>query len=72
MTTMTNEPLLTVKQVAERLQVNPVTVHRWLRGGRMRGSLLSDRMGWRIPESEVQRMYNEGVRSAGDGERSED
>jgi excisionase family DNA binding protein len=58
---MNDEPLLTVKQVAERLQVNPVTVHRWLRAGRMRGSLLSDRMGWRIPESEVRKLVNEGV-----------
>jgi excisionase family DNA binding protein len=64
MTTMIDEPLLTVRQVAERLQVNPVTVHRWLRAGRMRGSLLSDRMGWRIPESEVRRLLAQGGLSA--------
>ncbi|MHB8574361.1 MAG: helix-turn-helix domain-containing protein [Dehalococcoidia bacterium] len=57
---MTDDPLLTVRQVAERLQVQPVSVQRWLRAGRMRGTLLSDRMGWRVPASEVEQMLASG------------
>ena len=54
---MTTERLLTVKQIAEQLQVKPVTVQRWLRAGRIRGTLLADRIGWRVPESEFLRFY---------------
>lgn len=48
-----SDELLTVAQVADRLKVNPETVRRWLRSGQMRGTLLGDRAGWRIPKSEV-------------------
>jgi excisionase family DNA binding protein len=44
---------MTVAQVAERLKVNPETVRRWLRSGQLRGTLLGDRAGWRVPKSEV-------------------
>jgi excisionase family DNA binding protein len=58
---MASERLLTVKQVAERLQMSPVSVQRWLRAGRMKGSRLpAVRLGWRIPESEVNRTIAEG------------
>ncbi len=63
-----NEPHLTVRQAAERLQVAEATVRRWLRGGQLRGTYLSDRAGWRVPESEVTRVLTHGLR-AGDGER---
>jgi excisionase family DNA binding protein len=44
--------MLTVKQVAERLQVTPLTVRRWLKRGELTGIVISDRGGWRIdPES---------------------
>jgi excisionase family DNA binding protein len=55
--TMTEDRLLTVSQVAERMQANPETVRRWLRSGRLRGVLPGgDRLGWRIRESELQRF----------------
>ena len=50
---------LTTAEVAELLKVNPETVKRWLRGGEMRGSLLSDRAGWRIAPGEVERFMEE-------------
>ena len=53
--------LLTVKQVAERLQLNPETIRRWVRGKKLEGvSLGSDRAGFRIPESEVERLLRAG------------
>jgi excisionase family DNA binding protein len=54
---MDSEQLLTVQEVATRLRVNPETVRRWLRQGRIRGALLGgDRAGYRIPASEVDRF----------------
>lgn len=50
------DELLTVQDVAARLKVNPETVRRWLRTGRMKGTLLGDRAGWRILSSEVPRF----------------
>ena len=51
-----SEELLTVAQVAQHMKVNPETVRRWLRSGQLRGTLLGDRAGWRIPASELQRL----------------
>ena len=49
--------MLTVAEVAERLRINPETVRVWLRQGKMQGFLPGgDRMGYRIPESEVARV----------------
>ena len=57
---MTTERLLTVKEVAERLRVHPVTIRRWLLEGRIRGSQPGGaKIGWRIPESEVTRILEE-------------
>lgn len=54
---MADDPLLKVTEVAERLRVNPETVRRWLRQGKLRGVLMGgDRGGYRIPESEVRRF----------------
>ncbi len=46
----------TVEQVAERLQVSPWTIRRWLRDGELEGSNLGDRAGWRIPSGAVERV----------------
>jgi excisionase family DNA binding protein len=63
---MEHERLLTTRQVAERLQVLPITVQRWLRSGRLRGcQLVSKRAGWRIPESELERLLRAGRSPAG-------
>ncbi len=53
------EPMLTVKDVADRLRVSAETVRRWLRAGQLRGIWLSDRAGWRIPASELERFLRE-------------
>src|SRR5919206_1902358 len=57
---MPDDAFLTVAEVAARLRVNPETVRRWLRHGRLRGVLMGgDRAGYRIAESEVQRFLRE-------------
>ena len=59
---MDNDPLLTVREVADRLRLKPETVRRWLRSGRLRGiSLGSDHAGWRVRESEVRRLTGDEV-----------
>ena len=51
------EQLLTVDQVARRLQLHPATIRRWIESGRLRGSSLSgDRAGWRIRRSELEQL----------------
>ena len=51
--------MLTVKQVAERLQVHANTVRRWLEERQLRGVRLGTRAGWRVRESELQRFLKE-------------
>jgi excisionase family DNA binding protein len=46
------DELLTVKEVAARLKLNPQTVRRWIRSGRLRGVRVGAR-GWRVREMEV-------------------
>ena len=56
---MNTERPLTVAQVAERLQVTPKTVRRWLQEGRLRGVMLGGkRSGYRISELEVARLLS--------------
>lgn len=61
---MNTERLLKVSEVAERLRLNEETVRRWLRSGKLKGRLMgSTAAGYRIPESEVQRVLSgEGSR----------
>jgi excisionase family DNA binding protein len=49
-----DERVLTVNQVAERLQVNVQTVRRWLRNGELIGTPIGGRTGWRVAEPEIQ------------------
>jgi excisionase family DNA binding protein len=50
-----NGELLTVQQVAARLKMNPETVRRWLREGKLRGYLLGgDRGGYRVAEQDLE------------------
>jgi excisionase family DNA binding protein len=53
------ERMLTVREVAEQLRVSTETVRRWLRDGKLHGLWLSDRAGWRIPASELDRFIQE-------------
>lgn len=49
------ETLLTVQQVAERLQVHPDSVRRWIEAGLLAAYRLPGRRaGWRIEETAVQ------------------
>jgi excisionase family DNA binding protein len=59
--------MLTTKQAAERLQVKPITVQRWLQAGTLKGTKLPGRAGWRIPESEIDRLLG-GESTAGKAE----
>ena len=51
--------LLTVKQVAERLQVTPYTVRKWLRARKLHGIIISDSTGWRVEEAELRRFIEQ-------------
>jgi excisionase family DNA binding protein len=54
---MTDERLLTVREVAARLQVTEFTVRTWLKSGRLHGYLPGGRkMGWRVRPSELDRF----------------
>jgi excisionase family DNA binding protein len=65
---MTGRTLLTVEQVAERLQVHPETVRRWLRGGRLKGVRLGgSKLGYRISEDELARFIAASGSDQGDG-----
>ena len=64
------EQLLTVQDVAERLKIRPQTVRRWLRQGKLRGTLLGgDRMGYRIAERELARLLDGAAGEGQVGER---
>jgi excisionase family DNA binding protein len=59
---MTNERYLTVPEAAEQLRVGVPTIRRWLREGKIGGTMIGGtKSGYRIPESEVRRLL------AGDG-----
>ncbi len=55
-----SDELLTVREVAQRLKVTEQTVRHWIRDGKLKGARLGgDRTGWRIRESEVERLVRE-------------
>lgn len=56
---MTEEAMLKVPDIAQRMQVSPFTVRRWLREKRLRGILTGRRTGYRIPLSEFERFVRE-------------
>jgi excisionase family DNA binding protein len=53
---MTEGRMLTAKEVADRLQVKVITVQRWLHAGKMNGTKLPGKAGWRVPVTEVERV----------------
>ncbi len=57
------DQLLTVKQVAELLQVSESTVVRYLQGGKLKGVKLTDgkKGKWRIQPEEIQKFLNRGT-----------
>ena len=61
------EQLLTVHDVAARLKITPETVRRWLRTGKLHGTLPGgDKMGYRIAEDEVARLLSMSMRACFD------
>jgi excisionase family DNA binding protein len=67
---MSEQRLLTVREVAERIRSSPETVRRWLRQGRLRGFRPGGtKLGYRVPESELDRFLSESdhTRSLGEG-----
>ncbi len=53
---MQDESMLTVAEAAARLKISQETVRIWLREGRMQGYRPGgDKIGWRIPATEVER-----------------
>lgn len=60
------EKMLPTNEVAERLGVQMRTVQLWLRQGRLAGVKLGPRL-WRVKESEVLRIQEEGVPPAKTG-----
>lgn len=57
------ETYLTVPDVATRLKVSRETVREWLRTEQLAGYNLRGRAGWRISESELERLL--AARSSG-------
>ena len=53
---MAADELLTVEEIADRVKVTQETVRRWLRGGRLPGLRLSDKAGWRVKASDLERF----------------
>ena len=61
---MSEERLLTVEQVAERLQVHIETVRRWLRSGELEGRDLGHRVGYRVRESDLEEFIERRAKKA--------
>jgi excisionase family DNA binding protein len=58
---MEGERLLTVFEAAERLRANPQTIRRWLRQGKLKGTMPGGtKLGYRIPKSEIRRLLSLG------------
>ncbi len=57
--------MLRVEEVAQAIGTTPDTIRRWLRDGKLRGVRPGGtKMGWRIPESEVERVLTGGGEQA--------
>ena len=58
---MDSERMLTVFEAADLLRANPQTIRRWLREGKLKGVMPGgSKLGYRIPESEIQRLLSQG------------
>ena len=56
---MTEDKLLTVPQVGQRLQVNERTVTQWLRHGYLRGFKIGKE--WRVSERDLQALLEQSA-----------
>ncbi len=67
LSTMTDERLLTVPEVADRLRLSIFTVRELLKDGRLKGFRLGGtKSGWRVSEADLQRFIEHAR-----GERAE-
>jgi excisionase family DNA binding protein len=58
---MEGERMLTVQEVARRIGSTEETVRRWIRVGHIKGVMPGgQKLGYRIPESEVERLLGQG------------
>ncbi len=62
-----NKPFVTVEEAADYLEVHPQTIRRWLRDGRLQGTMISRAAGYRIRREEVERVIEVGLREADPG-----
>jgi excisionase family DNA binding protein len=55
-----DDPLLTINEVAAHLRLNPKTIRRWIQSGKLPAIWLgTDRAGWRIRTSEIDRFLDD-------------
>jgi len=54
-----DEEWLTVQDIADHLRMNPATIRKWLREGRLRGVNFGGPAGWRIRRDDVERFIRE-------------
>ena len=57
--------MLTLRQVAERLQVSLASVRRWVQEGQLQGVNLRGKAGWRISEGELRAFLDARRRASG-------
>lgn len=54
---MSEQQIMTVKQVAERLGVRQETIRRWINEGRLKGTMIGGtKTGYRVFSSDVDRL----------------
>ena len=54
-----SDPLLTVREMAQRFQVAEKTIRRWIARGTLRA--VKTTAGWRVRQSEVERLLRESI-----------
>ncbi len=62
-----NKAFVTVDEAANYLGVHPQTIRRWLRDGRLQGTMISRAAGYRIRREEVDRVLEVGLRGIDPG-----
>lgn len=66
---MAGDRLLTVQEAAERIRSSPESVRRWIRQGRIKAFRPGGtRLGYRIPEPEVERFLTSRGSGADDAD----